>query len=248
MNKGLTSPNIVFLEEPDYDLVKPKLDAMKSLLNTVNFGFLIIDYYKKDYAFISIDKILFYEYSNEDIAKIGKSNLISQVIPQEELPFLERLQNACIGFINDLPIERRMNCGIYTCHNIMNKNKLIPINMNLTPFILGKHGELWMALATLSLSTKSHEIEAYIEMNDTKERLKFNFKKGCFVSEDYEPLSSKQKEIIMLNSRGYSEVEIGEMLHISVNTVKFHKRNIMRKTKTQNMNEAFVYAYSHKLL
>jgi DNA-binding CsgD family transcriptional regulator len=218
------------------------------MLNTFDLGVLVIDYYKNDYAFAYIDNILFNDYSNDEMLALGKANLSKKLLLQNEISFLEELQTSCVDFISQLPIKRRLNCVIYTCHSVKNKfDKLIPINMNFTPLLLGKNGELWIVLATLTLSTKTNKTEAFIEMTDSRERLRFSYKKRLFLPLKLKQLSPKQKQVLILNSRGYSEIETGEMLSISVNTVKFHKRNIMQKTNTQTMNEAFIYAYTHKL-
>jgi len=43
------------------------------------------------------------------------------------------------------------------------------------------------------------------------------------------PLSQREKEVAKLVAQGYSNAEISSLLDISVNTVKFHNKNIFDK-------------------
>lgn len=55
-------------------------------------------------------------------------------------------------------------------------------------------------------------------------------------------LSRREKECIMWTARGKSSWEIGKILGISVNTVNFHIKNVMRKFDTANRTVAAVKA------
>jgi len=52
-----------------------------------------------------------------------------------------------------------------------------------------------------------------------------------------EILTKREKEIIRLVIQGYNSVEIAQQLHISQNTVKNHRRNILAKTETASTAE-----------
>jgi DNA-binding CsgD family transcriptional regulator len=52
-----------------------------------------------------------------------------------------------------------------------------------------------------------------------------------------EVLTRREKEVIRLVIQGYNSMEIAEMLHISQNTVKNHRRNILSKTNTSSTAE-----------
>ena len=50
-------------------------------------------------------------------------------------------------------------------------------------------------------------------------------------------LSSRETEVMSLILEGDSNIEISEKLFISINTVKFHMKNILKKTECSNRNE-----------
>ena len=61
------------------------------------------------------------------------------------------------------------------------------------------------------------------------------------------PLSDREKEVLRLIIKEYSNTEIGEELFISVRTVDAHKRNILDKTGAKNVAGLVFYALENKL-
>jgi len=61
-------------------------------------------------------------------------------------------------------------------------------------------------------------------------------------------ISNREMEILRLVSEGYSSKEIGEYLHISRDTVRTHRRNILNKTKFKNLTQAVTHYVREGLL
>jgi len=64
----------------------------------------------------------------------------------------------------------------------------------------------------------------------------------------YELLSDREKEVLALIVKGYSNKEIAEQLVISVKTVETHKSNLMEKLKLKTRPELVKYAVKKGLL
>lgn len=75
------------------------------------------------------------------------------------------------------------------------------------------------------------QVNMHIHENDISRYEKYN-------------LTSREKEILELILRGYSNPQIAEELFISVSTVKRHVNNILRKTDTRNRYELIAVSYS----
>lgn len=65
---------------------------------------------------------------------------------------------------------------------------------------------------------------------------------------NYQLLSDREREIVILIAKGFTNKEISEKLFISVKTVETHKRNIMEKLDLQKRHEIVEYALKRGLL
>lgn len=55
--------------------------------------------------------------------------------------------------------------------------------------------------------------------------------------------SERENEVIRYIAKGAGTKEIAAKMHLSIYTVRAHKRNIFEKTKTRNIAELTSYAY-----
>ncbi|HNA20645.1 MAG TPA: response regulator transcription factor, partial [Agitococcus sp.] len=67
-------------------------------------------------------------------------------------------------------------------------------------------------------------------------------------TEEKEPLTPREKEVLQLVSTGQSNKEIARKLDIGESTVKFHIQSILRKLNLTSRVQAAVYASQHKHL
>lgn len=62
------------------------------------------------------------------------------------------------------------------------------------------------------------------------------------------PLTYRELEVIRLIEREFNNKQIAEELGISERTVETHRKNILRKTRTNNVIGLIKYIYEHKLV
>jgi DNA-binding NarL/FixJ family response regulator len=67
-------------------------------------------------------------------------------------------------------------------------------------------------------------------------------------SEEEVTLSDREKEVLMLICKGFSNQDIASQLFISKRTVDHHRASLMTKTNTNNAASLVVYAVKHKLI
>ena len=58
-----------------------------------------------------------------------------------------------------------------------------------------------------------------------------------------EPLTDREEDVLLTVARGRTNAEIGEDLHISMSTVKFHVAALMTKLGARNRVELVIWAY-----
>jgi DNA-binding NarL/FixJ family response regulator len=61
-------------------------------------------------------------------------------------------------------------------------------------------------------------------------------------------LSEREKEVLSLVCKDYTNSEIGERLHLSARTIAFHRKNITRKTSCKRTAQLVLYAIKIGLL
>jgi two-component system, NarL family, response regulator LiaR len=62
------------------------------------------------------------------------------------------------------------------------------------------------------------------------------------------PLTAREKQVLELLAKGYSNTEIGHALNIGASTVKKHVSSILEKMGTVSRTEAVITAIRHKLV
>lgn len=67
-------------------------------------------------------------------------------------------------------------------------------------------------------------------------------------TDQYQQLTTREQEVLAWIAKGYSNKEIGEMIHLSVKTVEVHKAKIMDKLQLKTRPELVKYAFEKGLL
>ena len=98
------------------------------------------------------------------------------------------------------------------------------------------------------------QFSGIIELNDDLQRVKStinqvaNFLQSDSDEPDTDPLSDREKEVLICLSKGLKNNEIADTLNISVHTVITHRKNIVRKTGIKSVAALTVYAILNNLI
>ena len=103
--------------------------------------------------------------------------------------------------------------------------------------------ELVMAIRTV------YQGKSFLDSNVTSTILADYCQDGKTGTEmDYKQLSERQREILVMLARGYSNRQIAELLKISPKTVDFHRARIMKKLGIKGRVALAQYALRHGLV
>ena len=72
--------------------------------------------------------------------------------------------------------------------------------------------------------------------------------KGLHSNEEQKLLTDREREILKLIAREYTNKQMAEELFISERTVETHRKNIFRKTRTNNLVGLIKFAYANNLI
>ncbi len=103
-------------------------------------------------------------------------------------------------------------------------------------------------------SQHQKQFAGIIELNDDPQRVKSTFNQVISTlntegdESDTDPLSDREKEVLICLSKGLKNNEIADELNISVHTVITHRKNIVRKTGIKSVAALTVYAILNNLI
>ncbi|WP_299158977.1 LuxR C-terminal-related transcriptional regulator [uncultured Tenacibaculum sp.] len=208
----------------------------------------IIDYEKKGFEYVSENPLFLCGHTAEEVQQMGYAFYFKHVI-KEDLDLLLKINTVGFDFYDKLPIEDRLDYTISYDFHIKNKeSKTILINQKLTPMFLTKSGKIWKAICIISLSSeeKSGNIKIYREEDNIIHF--YNLEGNYWKSKSKIVLSTREKEILRYSTRGFTISEISEVIYVSPDTVKFHRKKLFEKLEVSNITEAISYAINNKLI
>lgn len=245
-----TAPFELYFEtEPDYanlDISKNMLDIIADMANT---NICILDFYKHEYYYVSKNHLFMCGYTDEKEYPLDQELARLVIFDDDQENQLKMKDAACLFFASHSPTEQ-LKITLYTNHRLKHRNgSVFMVSNQYKALKFDDKGNLWLAISTSNIATKNIQVESFIELNkEQKTRYIYCPKKCEFIEVATQKLSSKEKEILLLASRGFSIKDIADKQSISQSTVKFHRKNILLKLNVESMTEAIFYADCHKLL
>ncbi len=233
---------------PDYDLLKKKIEVLKSAVAISNATVYLRDLYKGNYPFFSLLPTGFTGYSVDELVGFG-SEAYQKVLSKEDSDLIHEVEKPMFSYIDNLPPGRKKHAVITTCHNLVHKEgHHYSVLLHITPFMFDDKGNVWVLLFKVSLAPKKFKRFFHIDMLDRKEHFEYNTESREIEKKEFFKLTKAQRNILVISNRGLLEKEMCEELNISINTLKTHKRNILKKLDADNMHEAYYLANLYRLL
>jgi len=224
------------------------LEPIKAFARTTYKSIYVIDYKEKGFEYVSENPLFLCGNSAEEVRKMGYDFYFKHV-PPVDLDLLLKINTVGFEFYDKIPLKERKDYTISYDFNLKNKEgKIILINQKLTPLFLTEEGKIWKAICIISLSTekKSGNIKLY-KKGDNK-IFKYDLEGNFWKTTEEIKLSTREKEILQLSTRGYTINEIAKTIFVSPDTVKFHRRKLFDKLEVANISEAIVCAVNNKLI
>jgi DNA-binding CsgD family transcriptional regulator len=234
------------ISKNDYKSLNHYIASLEGISRMIDLSYYVIDYKRREFLHVSNHPLFLAGYEREEVRLMGY-DFFSKVVPTSDLDMLLEINENGFDFYYNLPSERRPKGYISYDFQIRNKNNsIILINHKLTPLILNEEGNLWISLCLVTLSTSKKPGNMYILMQDENVKYNYNFVTKEFTPEKSKQLTQIENNVIQYLSMGNSTRELSQILSISENTVKFHKKNINRKLGVKNSNEAVYFSTIQK--
>ncbi|MCD7975710.1 MAG: LuxR C-terminal-related transcriptional regulator [Tannerellaceae bacterium] len=235
------------IPDENYNIVDLLINTFDAFSRTTNQSIYVIDYFKKDFLYVSPNPLFLCGHTPEEVKKLGYMFYMLHV-PEQEQDMLAEINRAGFIFFDKIPKEERCNYTIFYDFHLKKGKKQTLINHRLTPILLTNEGKIWLAICVVSLS--SNHTAGHIELRKTNQTSYWEYSLEGHRWKEIEGiiLNEREKDILILSAQGYKINEIADHLCLATDTIKFYKRKIYDKLKVKNITEALSYAITHKIL
>ncbi len=235
------------ITEADYQRAQLYVEAAKAFAQTTYQSIYIIDYYRKNFLYVSDNPLFLCGHTADEVRQMGYSFYLDYV-PKEEVEMLKELNRSGFRAFYDEPVENRCQCMMSYDFHITSGNRLLLISHKITPLVMTADGRVWLALCTVSLLP--HKEAGHIEFRQfrTGEKREYSLQGHRWRNRETITLKSEEKQILTLSAQGYTMKEIAEQMLRSFDTIKFYRRQIFEKLDVQNITEALALATNYGLV
>lgn len=223
------------------------LDCVKAFAIATYSSIYVIDYMKQGFEYVSDNPLFLCGNTATQVQEMGY-NYYFKYVPEKDLELLLKINTVGFEFYEKVPLKDRGNHSIsYDFHLRNQEGKLILINQKLTPIFFNNEGKIWKALCVVSLSSERTEGNIRIHKSGENKVYTYDLQENVWRPDQKMKLSDRETEILQLSVRGHTINEISEMLFVSPDTVKFHRRKLFEKMGVNSMTEAISYAVNNNL-
>jgi len=228
--------------EGDYEKAEAYIQIADAFFRATHSSIYIIDYYKKGFLYVSDNPLFLCGETPKQALRLGYE-FYTKHVPSSDLSLLLQINDAGFKFYYNIPIPERLNYGIsYDFHLVQKDGRLILINHKLTPLALDRQHNVWLALCVVTHSSHDSPGNIIITHKDGWKKFEYNLNTKSWDELQRTALTLQEKEILALSMQGFTMDEIAEKLDVAKVTIKFHRKNIFRKLKVNNISEAISYA------
>lgn len=193
---------------------------------------------------VNIDADGIVNYSN----CIDSSQSLNKSIFENSTSLFPLISDVMTKFADTIPIEERKEYITSFDVRITAHNKNCLFNLQFSPLKLTPNGKVWIALCSLSSSTKSSLGRLNVKRCGDSKYFEYDFRQKRWFTEIEPELSVSEREVLYLSAQGHTMLEISNFLCMSFDTIKTRKRKLFQKLGVQNISEAITYAKNHGLI
>lgn len=216
--------------ELDYGRADLYISAVDALSRASCQSVYIIDYFKRDFLYVSPNRFFLCGLSQKRVRELGYRFYLDHV-PEGELPLLLTINRAGFAFYEGIPVKERKEWYISCDFHILDNGRKTLVNHKMTPLELTSDGRIWLALCVVTAAT--HADAGHIEMHHagTSDFYEYSVVSRKWKKKRMPVLTDGEKSVLMLSIQGYTMAEIADKICLSPDTVKKYRQRIFVKLK-----------------
>lgn len=224
--------------DSDYEKTKLFVQAADAFSRATHECIYIIDYHKQGFLYVSDNPLFLCGETSKNVLLSGYLFYATHV-PEKDLKMLLKINEAGFEFYKKVPANDRLKYTIsYDFHLTQPDKRLKLINHKLTPLALDKEHNMWLALCVVKHSSSDTAGNIIVSKKDGSEIFEYDLQSSKWEKKAKTKLTRHEKEILILSVQGFTMNEIAAKMFVTIDTVKFHKKNIFHKLDVKNISEA----------
>lgn len=246
-NFFLPTNTVENVPDKEYENVELLINAARAFARSTCQCVYIIDYFKREFVYVSENLALLCGQSADKIKEFGY-NLYLEHVPEKEVEMLMEINKKGFDLFLTIPSHERMDYSIQYDFHLTNKKRPYLIHHTLTPLVLTRDGKIWMALCTISMSSRKIPGHIVMKKENSKEYHEYDLAHHQWVLKEEKSLSATERDVLWLSTQGYTMNDIADKLCKSVDTIKSCKRLLFMRLGVKNIAEALYHAVNYRLL
>lgn len=235
------------LSDTEYAQSRNYLDTLRAVSRLTYMSMYVIDYQLKEFEYVSDNPLFLCGHTPEEVIELGYAFYFKHVSPQD-LEMLIKVNEIGFNFFDRTPIADRKNYSISYDVSLMHGKEKILVNHKLTPIFTTSEGKIWKALCLVSLSANASSGNIILSKAGAESYWELDLRTAEWHRTEKEKLTERELQILRLHAQGLPISCIANLLCVSTDTVKFHRRKLFEKLQVKNIVEALAYATNNKLL
>lgn len=226
----------------DYEIVEAFINFARSLSRLTYQSIYLIDYSKKSFLFVSDNPIFLCGSSPAEVMKEGYRHYLNNV-PEQDLYLLKKINDVGFAFYTNLSSDDRLKYSIsYDFHLKQPGGKPLLVNHKLKPLLLDNLSNPWVAVCLVSISSHANSGNIRFKSDEDGRQFEYDMTNDRWLETARLRLKPREKDILLFSAQGFTMDQIADRLYVSIDTIKFHKKQIFSKLKVKSITEATALA------
>ena len=235
--------HVSYIPEEEYTRLDSYIEAFDAVARTTYKSMYIIDYYKRNFLYVSSNPFYLCGMTAEQVQAIGYDFYL-KFVPKSEHELLLKANRAGFQFAEGISPEQWKEYTISYDFHIHPHGKIpILINHKITPLKMSQDGHLWLAFCTASLSAASSA--GNIVVTNLMDNMHWVYRNDRWEEEQF-ALTKREKDVVDLLVQGKTIKEIAENIYRSEDTIKLHQKNIYKKLQVEDRIAAILAIINKK--
>lgn len=167
---------------------------------------------------------------------------------ERERKQLKELKSKLCTLLHYMPMEEKKQCTFSYEAHIKNKQDIYMIHHSISPLTFSENGDVENFMGILYPSATKTFGCAILNCAGTRNNYVYSFDRHKWDNIQSLELKQNERSIILLYLQGFSEREMGDILHMSISGIKSCKRRLLGKLNVDTFHEAAWLAFNKGLV